>query len=1324
MNFRKLLLATLISTAILAQSASTIAQVIGSERLCDDPIVDAYYYQDGHTEWDVPDRGEAYRRLQFIPFVLTNPEPTPTPEETARGYITFSPAGRIGVLQEYRPAASEITSSTSIFAAPGEYDPATFAIRPLSDLGTVTFVCNDFTGPGGATISASNIDTYIVEPTAETMYHASDPGAGGDKIRWVPKWLRPGNTAQATTLKNIQVYADIHVPADQTPGIYSGSVAVQIGGATVSSFAVTLEVLPFELERAMSWGLFRYGWGDPIDRAELHRYELGEMHRIGMSECVISPLDYQNHPGVYSDGSVNAWMYDQSIDLYKEAGFEDPPVVAMEALMYFIFAAKGVLAQYPFSDIYTPTFTADSVDAETRAFAGLVLQNLYDNAIEKDWPTGTYFYFADEPAVGPGRMECAKFMYGVAREYVPQMKTAGTAYSIDDATALSNMLDLDIIRYENTCQTAYNAWYLNYAETQNVILHGLSWLPEKKDTFWEIRMLTFQCEKAGLDGITSWTQWISGAEIENRPFNGYIFAPQTWRGGPWFMKDQSSITWFDLPWIGIREGIDDSRYVRTVRALIDEADAVGATTAADSARTVLQQVLNEVLWVNDPRDPSTWTSAHADTERLALANAAKNLLTAMAPVYVNKNAPGPTHNGQSWSTAYLTVQEGINAAPAGRQVWVASGTYVERITLKANVSVYGGFAGTETKKSQRNPRTNITILDGSAGGSVVTVSAGVMGNTVIDGFTIRNGYGMRGGVHCGSSSPTIRNNIITGNTATTTGGGIYCGGGSPKISNNVIVSNNGQYGGGIYCYNSNALILNNTLVSNTATYAGGIYCDNSSPTIGNNIIVLGSSGIYSNGGAPALRNNNVYGNTAYNYSGLSAGTEDISVDPLFVNGAGGDFHLRANSQCVNAGYNSWVDAGAVDMDGETRVHGTYVDIGVDEVPHALVIYVDKNAPGPTHNGQTWATAYLTVQDGLNAATSTPSEIWVADGTYAERITLKDGVALYGGFSDAETVRDQRDWNANPTILDGSAGGRVVSALTGVTDTAVIDGFVIQNGSSTRGGGVYCDGYSTPTISNNLITGNSATGTPGAGGGVYCYQASPKLYNNLIVLNSAKYGGGIYCYSSSAAVTNNTIVSNTGTTNGGAVYCDNSSAAFKNNIAAFNTRGIYKTGTASPTLQNNCVYGNTSYDYSGLSAGSGDISTDPLFVDRPAGDYHIQTLSPCVDAGDDSAVQTEWLDMDCQARIFGAHVDIGADEAPYYTITGKVTLEDYIGDITQVPVTIELHNQNDGSITTRIVNPDDSSGNFTLSRVAPGTYDLAIKASHWLQKVVPDVLVGP
>ena len=78
-----------------------------------------------------------------------------------------------------------------------------------------------------------------------------------------------------------------------------------------------------------------------------------------------------------------------------------------------------------------------------------------------------------------------------------------------------------------------------------------------------------------------------------------------------------------------------------------------------------------------------------------------------------------------------------------------------------------------------------------------------------------------------------------------------------------------------------------------------------------------------------------------------------------------------------------------------------------------------------------------------------------------------------------------------------------------------------------------------------------------------------------------------------------------------------------------------------------MYGNGGYDYSGLAdptGTDGNLRVDPKLANQPFGNLHIQPDSPCVDAGDDTLLQPDWVDMDGQPRKQGSHVDIGADES--------------------------------------------------------------------------------
>jgi hypothetical protein len=146
--------------------------------------------------------------------------------------------------------------------------------------------------------------------------------------------------------------------------------------------------------------------------------------------------------------------------------------------------------------------------------------------------------------------------------------------------------------------------------------------------------------------------------------------------------------------------------------------------------------------------------------RHVLAGAA--LLAAMfsgcvgaATIYVNAARPDDTGDGLTWSAAKQTLVAALTQAASGDEIWVAAGTYkpttgTDRtisFVLKAGVGVYGGFAGTETARAQRNWTANGTTLSGDIGTPGdnsdncyhVVSASGDMQNGVLDGFTVSGG---------------------------------------------------------------------------------------------------------------------------------------------------------------------------------------------------------------------------------------------------------------------------------------------------------------------------------------------------------------------------------------------------------------------------------------------------------------------------------------------------------------------------------------------------------------------------------------------------------
>lgn len=567
-------------------------------------------------------------------------------------------------------------------------------------------------------------------------------------------------------------------------------------------------------------------------------------------------------------------------------------------------------------------------------------------------------------------------------------------------------------------------------------------------------------------------------------------------------------------------------------------------------------------------------------------------------IRVSRNAPGPAHNGTTWANAFPTVQAGLDAASPGDEVWVAAAVYAGSIALPNGVALYGGFAGSETERFQRDPRTNVTTLDANGNGTVVTVPVGVTQPAVLDGFTIR--HGGSGGISVQGRAGIARCIVVSNSGAN--GAGVLVNG-TASISDCLLFGNSASAAGGGMAVSGSSSLSNVTVAGNNAPSGGGLSVGSGGVVaMANSILAANNSGIFVSGGAVSLSHCDVYGNAAYNVSGVQdpvGANGNISADPLFVNPVGGDYRLQPSSPCIDTGDDTAVSPGEKDLDGGPRLRGPHADMGAYEAHSApRVVYVNKNTPGGLYDGSSWATAFRSVQAGIDAAGS-GDQVWVAASmpttlAYVEQVSLKDGTVLYGGFSGTEIRLEQRDTARNVTVLDGNRNGSVVTVPATVVQAARLDGFTVRNGyqraSGIHGAGVTVAGHAV--IVNNTITGNTAEGVSGGtaniseyGGGVYV-SGDARITGNTITGNSADNGGGVYV-AGSATIESNSIRGNIATLGGftfghGAGICYEGSGGTVTirgntivaNSAVVSGAGIY-SGIGAITIANNVIGSNSS-----------------------------------------------------------------------------------------------------------------------------------------------------
>ncbi|MCP5116237.1 MAG: right-handed parallel beta-helix repeat-containing protein, partial [bacterium] len=338
--------------------------------------------------------------------------------------------------------------------------------------------------------------------------------------------------------------------------------------------------------------------------------------------------------------------------------------------------------------------------------------------------------------------------------------------------------------------------------------------------------------------------------------------------------------------------------------------------------------------------------------------------------------------------------------------------------------------------------------------------------------------------------------------------------------------------------------------------------------------------------------------------------------------------------------------------------------------HADVLYVKADA-ARGGDGTSWARAFPDLQDAL-AKSRTGDRIWVAAGTYyptadtdrEASFKLREGVSVYGGFQGSETELTERDWSRNQTVLSGDIGRKGFADdnsqhVVWGADDAVLDGFVITRGNSTRsrpprggrpaagsapaarpGAGVNRNGQGPPRgpgqggrpgggpihISpRQILSGPNS----GQGAGMINYQTAPTVRNCVFEKNRAAKGGGVYNMVSTnfpprpgqsdkvPVFINCTFRDNFAQGRGGGVANDLGTApvflncVFEGNETPQKGGGMYNDFGCSPVLINCLFRGNKALS---AAAMGNDGSSSPLLYHCTFTKNHAEDTGPSLYQG--------------------------------------------------------------------------------------------------------------
>ena len=594
---------------------------------------------------------------------------------------------------------------------------------------------------------------------------------------------------------------------------------------------------------------------------------------------------------------------------------------------------------------------------------------------------------------------------------------------------------------------------------------------------------------------------------------------------------------------------------------------------------------------------------------------------------------GNDNDGKSWADAYSTLERALGVATNDDEIWVASGVYTptrlatthpiepRSATFRLGIGVahYGGFSGSETSLSQRQPGTHVTVLSGDVEGNDLTNGQGVVEDTA--DIVGDNVFHVVSSLSVGDSITTLDGFTITAGKARngvafsdSSGGGIYHYTGSPMLSNLLIQGNDADHGGGMYAIIGQPSLSLIRFEGNTAQDGGGLYSNQATPHL-NDVIFQSNRTDNTGGGMYAIMGgaNLIRVTFSDNYAVVSGGgLATFNSEPI----------LSATTLSENkSGY-----GGAI-YSGQSNV----------QIMNSTVI--------------------------SNEATGFGGGLFKSDSDLQlNGTTFKGNNAYHGGGMHIQsgTQRIQRSTFIGNSATTNGGGiafdGNSFPRLSRVTFSG--------NAAGGKGGGIHIIGGDIDIFNAYFDTNSS-----GAGGGGAFFESSATHAGNVVFLaNSSTYEGGGFVNSDGPMQTSNvTIAYNSAGTVGGGAFISglgSDGSLLANSILWGNQADVtgpelFVTGGFAITETFNLISGTAGV----LPTSPFQIDPDPgpdgdwATADDNLGDLRPQEISQATDTGSNDHILQDIIDLDGDAnmvetlpvdlqdnpRVYNGTVDIGAYE---------------------------------------------------------------------------------
>lgn len=578
------------------------------------------------------------------PWGVERPKPELSDEEQKQGFVTFIPSDLDGIGPLCYPTRAEISARAMAFASPGEFEPVTFGIYAATDLKNVAVQAGQFIGGRRGRIGPANLDIRAVRVWPQRT------SWGSDRYYVIPELLEKSYEADIPAGTMLQYWVTIHVPADAGDGAYEGYVRITVDGQH-HMLPIQLRVLPFAIKpvEGKAFGLWSDSarWANYGDEQILD--EIGSWRDHGINCAIMYPLTHGKFALENGELKADLREFERVMNLYVRAGMGGPVVASCQGIAAMVHKLLGLQ-----SDDYGPKFS----DLMLR-----IVKAIEDLRVSKGWPEFVY-HTVDEPGGHTAvQAEAEATLSILHRAGYKTFTTADVDYT---NRALAPYLDVrcygigdcarsaqqaDARRVECAASGATYWWYGTGCYTG-----------QEGSTAVNRHLGGFLLDKSLATGAWAWTfQRPKGSAYDDfdgadaaEPKDACITYPAP-DGGPPLVPT--------LQWEGIREGIDDLRYLQNLRSAIADLRATKGRNelyVADRAERELTQLLDRVPWL----DAGGFTSSQAQAMRWRIASLTMECAAALT------KSPLPTPpaivvpRGASKPTVSCAFSEGAPPPPA------------------------------------------------------------------------------------------------------------------------------------------------------------------------------------------------------------------------------------------------------------------------------------------------------------------------------------------------------------------------------------------------------------------------------------------------------------------------------------------------------------------------------------------------------------------------------------------------------------------------------------------------------------------------------------